>query len=60
MFHKYIYRKRAINNRGFFDCLFVLMDAQVKQIEIATPGKRASHRLGYSSHPEQFALYPAL
>ena len=35
-----------------FVCLFVLTDAQEKQIEIATPGKRASHRLGYSSHPE--------
>ena len=33
-------------------CLLVLTDAQEKQIEIATPGKRASHRLGYSSHPE--------
>ena len=31
---------------------FVLLDAQERQIEIATPGKRASHRLGYSSHPD--------
>ena len=35
-----------------FVCLYVLTDAQEKQIKIATPGKRASHGLGYSSHPE--------
>ena len=32
--------------------LFVLTDAQEKQIKIATPEKRASHRLGCSSHSE--------
>ena len=42
---------RQIVSLGFV-CLFVLTDAQEKQIEIATPGKRASHRLGYSSYPE--------
>ena len=32
------------------------METQEKQIEIATPGKRASHRLGYSSHPRTYLL----
>ena len=32
--------------------LLVFMDAQERKIEIATPGKRVSHRLGYNSNPE--------
>ena len=46
----------VLQNMQVSGCLFVLTDAQEKQIEIATPGKRASHRLGCSSHPVEYEM----
>ena len=39
-------------NDSFNTLYMFVCFAQEKQIKVATPGKRASHRAGYSSHPE--------